>query len=98
MAKREPLHKQKNMNKRRLEGKVAMITGATGGIGEATAKRFLEEGASVMLVGRSAEKLAATNERLEGLGKVATSVAEAADENAIAAAVAATIDTFGGVD
>ena len=83
---------------RRLEGKVAIITGATGGIGEATAKRFLEEGASVMLVGRSAEKLAETRDRLAVKGNVATSVADAADENAMAAAVAATVDAFGGVD
>ncbi len=86
------------MNKKRLDGKVAIITGATGGIGEATAKRFLEEGASVMLVGRSAEKLEATSERITNLGNVATSVAEAADENAIAAAVAATVEAFGGLD
>ena len=51
-------------NGRRLSGKVAVITGATGGIGEATAKLFLDEGASVMLVGRSAERLKATRERL----------------------------------
>ena len=83
---------------KRLDGKVAIITGATGGIGEATAKRFLEEGANVMLVGRSAEKLAATRNNLADLGNVATSVADAADENAMAAAVAATVDAFGGVD
>ena len=52
----------------RLEGKVALVTGATGGIGEAIAKRFANEGASVMLVGRSPEKLKATEARLNGEG------------------------------
>jgi NAD(P)-dependent dehydrogenase (short-subunit alcohol dehydrogenase family) len=83
---------------KRLSGKVAIVTGATGGIGEATAKRFLEEGASVMLVGRSDAKLNATNDRLSGLGPTATAVAEAADEAAIAGAVAGAVDAFGGVD
>ena len=83
---------------KRLEGKVAMVTGATGGIGEATAKRFLEEGASVMLVGRSAEKLKETRGRLESNDKVADFVAEATDEKATAAAVAATVEKFGGLD
>ena len=41
----------------RLEGKTAIVTGATGGIGAATSKRFLEEGANTILVGRSKEKL-----------------------------------------
>ena len=36
----------------RLSGKSAMVTGATGGIGEAIATRFLQEGASVMLMGK----------------------------------------------
>ena len=82
----------------RLEGKVAIITGSTGGIGEATARRFVEEGASVMLVARSAEKLRLTRERLPFDGKVAEFVADATDENATAASVAATVEAFGGVD
>ncbi len=86
------------MNHGRLEGKVAIITGATGGIGEATAKRFLAEGANVMLVGRSADKLRETRERLAVNNGVAEFVADAADEKATAAAVAATIEAFGGVD
>ena len=51
-----------------------------------------------MLVGRSAEKLKATSERLAANDNIATSVAEAADEQAIAAAIIATVDRFGGVD
>ena len=51
-----------------------------------------------MLVARSADKLAATLARLDPLGEVAGSLAEAADEQAFAAAVAATIERFGGLD
>ena len=85
-------------NGKRLAGKAAVITGATGGIGEATAKRFLEEGASVMLVGRSKEKLKETRERLAVKSNLAEFVADAGDEAATAAAVAATVEAFGGVD
>jgi NAD(P)-dependent dehydrogenase (short-subunit alcohol dehydrogenase family) len=86
------------VNRQRLDGKVAIITGATGGIGEATAKLFLQLGAKVMLVARSAQKLDATLARLRSEGDVAGSIAEAADENAFASAVAATLDQFGGLD
>lgn len=82
----------------RLGGKTAIITGATGGIGEATAKLFLEEGANVMLVARSADKLDATRQRLAGGAKVAQAVADATDEKVTSAAVAATIEVFGGLD
>ena len=84
--------------RQRLDDKVAIVTGATGGIGEATAKLFLDLGAKVMLVARSADKLAATKSRLESHGEVAGSISDAADEAGMAAAVAATLDRFGGLD
>lgn len=86
------------IKKQRLDGKVAIVTGATGGIGEATSKLFLQLGAKVMLVARSADKLAETLARLEPLGEVAGSVAEASDEAAFASAVKATLEQFGGLD
>ena len=82
----------------RLDGKVAIITGATGGIGEATAQLFLSEGAKVMLVGRSAEKLSASLERVGSADSAAHFVADATDEAATKDAVAATVEAFGGVD
>ena len=85
-------------DRQRLDGKVAIITGATGGIGEATATLFLELGAKVMLVARSADKLAATKGRLGAHGEVGESICDAADEAGVAAAVAATLDRFGGLD
>src|ERR1041385_876046 len=89
---------QKIEGRKRLQGKVAVITGATGGIGEATAMLFLQEGAKVMLVARSAKKLKATRERLTVHQGLAHAVSEAADEAAIAATLSKTVKTFGGVD
>jgi NAD(P)-dependent dehydrogenase (short-subunit alcohol dehydrogenase family) len=89
---------QQPASRNRLDSKVAIITGATGGIGEATAKRFLDEGARVMLVGRSQQKLDETLGRLTANGNAAGFVADATDEDATAAAVDAAIEKFGGVD
>lgn len=82
----------------KLNGKVAIITGATGGIGEATAKLFLQEGAKVVLVGRSEAKLAHTCERLGPSPALMYRVADAADEKANAAAVDAALAAYGGLD
>ena len=48
----------------RLNGKVAVITGGTTGIGFATAKRFIDEGATVVLTGRNPKTLEATRSEL----------------------------------
>ena len=85
-------------NPRRLDGKVAIITGATGGIGEATAKLFLDLGAKVMLVGRSEAKLAETGGRLGGGQNVATAIAESTDETATKAALASAVAHFGSLN
>ncbi|WP_020499012.1 SDR family oxidoreductase [Sciscionella marina] len=50
----------------RLEGKHALITGGTSGIGLETAREFLAEGASVAITGRSREKLDEAARQLEG--------------------------------
>ncbi|MGY4341254.1 NAD(P)-dependent dehydrogenase (short-subunit alcohol dehydrogenase family) [Bradyrhizobium sp. LM2.9] len=42
---------------KKLEGKIAVITGGSSGIGLATAKRFVEEGAHVVITGRREKEL-----------------------------------------
>jgi NAD(P)-dependent dehydrogenase (short-subunit alcohol dehydrogenase family) len=82
----------------RLEGKAAVITGAAGGIGGATAQLFLDLGAKVMLVDRDGDALAETSARLGRSENCATAAADCTDEAAIAAAVEATIERFGAID
>lgn len=77
-----------------LDGKVAIITGAGGGIGGATAKLFLDLGAIVMLVDRDAAKLDEVGHRLG----VATIVADSSDEGAMEGVVATTLQRFGKLD
>src|SRR5258706_8592201 len=55
----------------RLDGKVALITGGNSGIGLATAKRFVQEGAYVFITGRTQSKL---DEAVKQIGPGATAV------------------------
>ena len=82
----------------RSKGKSVVITGATGAIGSATAKRFLSEGANVVLVGRSEDKLRTLSESLNHSKAITTYVAEALDEVAVKQSLECCIDTFGSLD
>ena len=83
----------------RLDGKVALVTGASRGIGLAIARRFAESGASVMLSSRSADALEAAARDLSGLGGgVAWHVAHAGDPRQAAECVRATVERFGALD
>ena len=80
----------------RLDGKVCVVTGSTSGIGLATARRFHEEGARVVLSGRSREKGKAL---ADGLGRgAAFCAADVVKEPDLAALIAFTIDRFGRID
>lgn len=65
----------------RLSGRTCMVTGGTSGIGYAIAERFLQEGAtSVILVGRSQERLQAAAERLYFSNKDGNSITGTSDK------------------
>ncbi len=82
----------------RLNRKVAIITGASGGIGSATAAKMLAEGASVMLAGRDQGRLDKVVAALKADDRVATHLGDPAEETDVARLVAETTARFGGVD
>ncbi len=87
----------------RLEGKTALVTGGSRGIGLAIARAFGDAGASVMLSSRRAEGLAEAKSSIDatlggGGGPVAWHVANAGDPDQARACVAATVERFGGLD
>jgi meso-butanediol dehydrogenase/(S,S)-butanediol dehydrogenase/diacetyl reductase len=81
----------------RFSGKTVIVTGAGSGIGAATARRFVEEGANVVLAGRTREKLARV---ALGWAHQATllHVCDVARFDEVAALVQACVARFGGLD
>ncbi|MDN2495239.1 glucose 1-dehydrogenase [Nocardia nova] len=80
----------------RLDGKVAIVTGASRGLGRAAAQALLEEGASVLLVARSREPLEQLH--AEYPQRSAVSPCDMRDMDAVAALAQAAVDAFGRLD
>jgi len=79
-----------------LQGKVALITGASRGIGKAIARSYVQAGAKVMLSARKEDILRATAKEIGGDTEIF--VANGGDLDAGQACVMATIERFGGID
>jgi NAD(P)-dependent dehydrogenase (short-subunit alcohol dehydrogenase family) len=82
-----------------LDGRVAIVTGATQAMGEAIALRLAANGARVIGVGRNAERGRAVAARIVAAGYVAHFVAaDVSREDDVQRAVATAVERFGGVD
>jgi NAD(P)-dependent dehydrogenase (short-subunit alcohol dehydrogenase family) len=83
----------------RLEGKVAVVTGGNAGIGEAIAKRFADEGASIVITGRRQQEVdrVASVIRLNK-SKVLGVAGSVTDEAHVQDVVRRTLDSFGRID
>jgi NAD(P)-dependent dehydrogenase (short-subunit alcohol dehydrogenase family) len=83
----------------RVRGKVVVVTGASSGIGHATALKLAEAGAVVVLVARGEEKLAATKAEIDAIGGTAVAYsADIADMASCDALVARVVKEHGGCD
>ncbi|MFN4039147.1 MAG: SDR family NAD(P)-dependent oxidoreductase [Erythrobacter sp.] len=80
-------------------GKVAIVTGASSGIGEATARLLASRGASVVLAARREEAMAALTEEIVSAGGKASFICtDVSDAGEVAAMVAHAVETYGRLD
>jgi NADP-dependent 3-hydroxy acid dehydrogenase YdfG len=83
----------------KLEGKVAVVTGASSGIGEATAEALAAEGAAVVVAARREDRLTDLVERSRGDGgRVLAAVCDVTDESQAHGLLRKAEEEFGGVD
>lgn len=83
---------------KRIDGKVAVITGASSGIGRETAVLFAEEGAKIVAVGRNEARLANLTAQISPMTEVITVVAEALNPEDTKNVFARALEAFGTVD
>ena len=84
---------------RTLQDKVALITGASAGIGRACARALAGEGASLVVTARRRERLDALKKELESAGaRLVTFAGDAREESTAIGAVKAATDAFGRID
>jgi NAD(P)-dependent dehydrogenase (short-subunit alcohol dehydrogenase family) len=83
----------------KLQGKVAVVTGGLRGIGHAIALAMAQEGADLLIAGRSMDRAASTEQEIRALGRRCGVIqADVADEAAVQAMMAHTVQHFGGLD
>lgn len=83
---------------KRLEGKVALITGGAGNIGAASAEKFLKHGAKVAIVDMSQEQLDKALDRLKEFGEVIAIQADVTKEADVKNYVDVTVNKWGTID
>lgn len=81
-----------------LEGKVAIVTGASGGVGKAIAKRLASEGCKVVLMGRNRDRLARAAAETGDKKNTLTVVADIAKEAEVLSAIEQTLSSFDRID